>query len=574
MFSIIKFDFDNNTPIEVKSLQYKEQEIGLNWPIVYIINNEEEVYVGETVNASRRIEQHLQNSERQKLTEIRIISDETFNKSVILDLESYLIQYMASDGKYAMQNRNNGMRNHNYYERKNYEQVFKKIWDRLRGLGIVNNSIEAIENSEMYKYSPYKSLGLDQMDVEREIVRVLAEYKNRQNGATILVQGSAGTGKTILAIYLLKLFADINTIYSSKRLILQDYFDEDAETVMVSESIEGIRKIGLVIPQKSLRSSLKDVFSKIKRLNSEMVMSPEEVVREYLRSGEKFDLLIVDEAHRLKCRNKGNIFNHRGFIKCNKALGLDKKEGTELDWLLKCSNNQIMFRDPLQTVRHCDIDTEDFMATLSTKYGKAVVETTLNNQWRCKGGKEYVDYIKKLLWSQPTQPLTFGNYEVKIYRNCEQMVEDIKEKNRQLQLCRTVAGYAWPWNRKRVDDYTILIQGQKYRWNRTYDNWISSKTSVDEIGSIHTIQGYDLNYAGVIIGEDIKYDKKTERIIACKENYYDSLGKAGLVNDPEMLRGYLLNIYLTLLTRGIYGTYIYICDDDLREYMSDFFEVV
>ena len=97
---------------------------------------------------------------------------------------------------------------------------------------------------------------------------------------------------------------------------------------------------------------------------------------------------------------------------------------------------------------------------------------------------------------------------------------------------------------------------------------------MNEIGCIHTVQGYDLNYLGVIIGEDIKYSPVTKQIYADKNNYFDQQGKSGVAEDPEGLREYLTNIYLTLMTRGIRGTYVYVCDPALREYMSQFIPLV
>ena len=155
------------------------------------------------------------------------------------------------------------------------------------------------------------------------------------------------------------------------------------------------------------------------------------------------------------------------------------------------------------------------------------------------------------------------------------MFNDIKSLNDQFKLCRMAAGYAWEWaTKKDKDAYDIFIDDYKYRWNSTYDNWIGSKNSVNEIGCIHTVQGYDLNYLGVIIGEDIKYDTEKNCIIPDISNYHDGLGKTGLTKDPEKLRDYLVNIYITLMTRGIRGTYVYVCDPALREYMLKFIPVV
>lgn len=175
------------------------------------INDNQEAYIGETVNIARRMREHLQNPTRRKLKEINIICDEKFNKSVILDLESFLISHMASDGKYILQNGNSGLQDHNYYNRNNYEKNFTNIWNELRKHGIVDKSIDEIENSDLFKYSPYKALGFEQKEIEHKILEVIINNMRNNKCTTVLIRGGAGTGKTILAVYLLKLFADVSS---------------------------------------------------------------------------------------------------------------------------------------------------------------------------------------------------------------------------------------------------------------------------------------------------------------------------------------------------------------------------
>ena len=573
MATIDKFDFSINSLGDIRSLRHYDTMVGENWPVVYVLNNDDEAYVGETVNAARRTEQHLGNSAKQSLTEIRIITDKDFNKSVVLDLESYLIKHMAADGKYRLLNGNNGIQDHDYYERSAYEDKFRTIWNKLRKMGVVNRSIEDIENSELYKYSPYKSLGSEQFHTEMEILQALEQYRHDKNGARIIVTGGAGTGKTILAIYLIKLFADINSRGGAEP-DPDDYLDEDIEVVYAAERIGGINKIGIVFPQKSLRTSLKDVFKGIKSLSPDMVLDTTDVVKNYLDTGEKYDLLIVDEAHRLKCRNKGHLSFYGRFDKCNEDLGLDKMAGTELDWIYKCSRNQIIFRDDLQTIRPCDIDAADFREITEKRYPSTVIHQALSTQWRCLGGNGYIDYLRAIMSGTAKEYHKVENYEFKLYENVGRMHEDIKALNEKYELCRMAAGYAWKWvTKKDKTAYDIVIGDNKFRWNSTYDNWIQTKNAVNEIGCIHTVQGYDLNYLGVIIGEDIKYDPVNKCIYADKDCYFDQQGKSGVANDPDALREYLLNIYITLMTRGIRGTYVYVCNPELREYMKQFIDL-
>ena len=159
MISVSTTDFNDSAPSRLSTFKY-----GTDWPVVYIIDNrKDEAYVGETLDASVRATQHLQNPERRRLTEISLISNDEFNKSVILHLESYLIRHMTADGTFRLQNANNGI-HHNYYHKEYYEHQFREIWEELLKQKLAQKSLEEIENSDLYKYSPYTSLSPDQRE--------------------------------------------------------------------------------------------------------------------------------------------------------------------------------------------------------------------------------------------------------------------------------------------------------------------------------------------------------------------------------------------------------------------------
>jgi DUF2075 family protein len=148
------------------------------------------------------------------------------------------------------------------------------------------------------------------------------------------------------------------------------------------------------------------------------------------------------------------------------------------------------------------------------------------------------------------------------------MIDKVKKRNKEVKLSRVVAGYSWKWRSKKKPNLKdIVIENCELKWNSPVKNWIHSTNAINEVGCIHTTQGYDLNYAGVIFGKEISYDPKKNEIIIIKENYCDINGKSGILN-PNDLKDYILNIYATLLQRGIRGTYVYVCDPALKAYFS------
>jgi DUF2075 family protein len=154
------------------------------------------------------------------------------------------------------------------------------------------------------------------------------------------------------------------------------------------------------------------------------------------------------------------------------------------------------------------------------------------------------------------------------------MQKEILEMDQKHGLSRLLAGFAWPWITKNDKSaFDIEIQGVKLRWNQTAVDWVNSPGSVNEVGSIHTIQGYDLNYAGVIIGADLGFDPIENKLVFNRDNYFDSKGKEnnptlGVKYSDEDLKQFVINIYKVLMTRGIKGTFVYVCDEDLKTLMS------
>jgi len=555
-FSITDYKFDESS---VKAIT-EDKFINL-WPLIYIISNDKigEAYIGESTNAYKRMRNHLSNQDRLRLNTLHLITSDEFNKSAALDIEFNLIKYIAADKKYKLQNVSPGLVYHTYYEQEKYLEMFQKIWLELKKRKLAQYDLKQINNTDLFIYSPYKSLSIDQYEVTLSLIKLLIE--NDKN--SIFIEGSAGTGKTILAIYLIKLLV---SAYQN----LEDEEDiEDKEELDLLNSFKKKYKtleIGLVVPMTSLRSTLKKVFRNIKGLRANMVIGPSEVLNK------KYDILIVDEAHRL--RRRVGITNYRSFDENNETLKLGEA-GDELDWVLKQSKHQIFFYDMAQSIKPSDIRKEKFISLKSKKESSVL---KLKSQHRVKGGIDYIEYVDKLLTCKLKKNESIfksKDYEFVLFDSMKQLIDAINIKEDEFGLCRLVAGYSWVWKSKNQKSATdIKIEGINLKWNSTNADWINSKTAKHEVGCIHTTQGYDLNYVGIIFGNEISYNPITNEIIIKKENYHDRNGKVGIkTKDAEELKTYIINIYKTLMFRGVKGTYIYVCDKNLREYFKEHIKI-
>lgn len=525
------------------------------FPSVYIIycKNTKKAYIGETTNIINRLNQHLKNSDKNQLKNVKVIFSPYFNKSSVLDIESNLIQNMLADKQFQLLNGNEGITNHHYYQKTEYESTFKDIWKNLQFEKLVKHDLLDIKNSDLFKYSPYKSLSEDQYQAIREYLFILNGSSDK---TTTFIQGSAGTGKTILAVYLVKLL--LSNIDEED---LEDNFEVSPLIELAQEVKNKLKKdkdelkIALIVPMTSLRKTLQNVFKSIHGLSKNMVIGPNEV------KNDCYDLLIVDEAHRLKRRK--NITGYAEFDKTNKHFGLDDN-GNELDWIMMSSNNQLFFYDEKQSIRPTDIEKEKFKAIKDTK--NTIV---LKSQMRVQGGEDYIEFVDRLLTdSTNLKPWQSSNYELKLFTSMPQMIKELEEKEKEHGLCRTISGYSWKWLSAKNDVPDVTIDGVDLYWNRTSQDWINSAKQMTEMGCIHTTQGYDLNYSGIIFGTDITYNEQTQKIEIIKENYFDRNGKVGI--SDELLHDYIINIYKTIMYRGIKGTYVYCCDEKLRNYFKNF----
>ncbi|GAA0323466.1 DUF2075 domain-containing protein [Kineococcus aurantiacus] len=540
-----------------------------NWPVVYTLEGPGKVYVGESLNAAGRLKQHLDAGKKPVRT-ARVVKDPTFNKSVCLDLESYLIRLFAGDGKYEVLNRNDGVTNADYYGREDYQKSFKEIFDELKDRGAFDRSLQEIQNSDLFKLSPFKALTPEQAIAVEDILTGLFDDLEKEVPSRLVIQGDPGTGKTIVAIYLIKLLSDIQHADLSEPVDGDSLFSEffvEGHPALLKDF-----RIGLVVPQQSLRASIQKVFRKTPGLHPSMVLKPFEAAQ-----ATPFDLLIVDETHRLNQRASlasGSL--NKLFREVNEKLfGKDDLNLTQLDWINEVSRHQIYLLDAAQAVRPADVPREA-LEQLTATARKAERHYSLTTQMRVQAGSDYVGYIRRVLNGTAVEPQVFPGYDLRFFDDFDEMLTTVEQKDTEVGLARAIAGYAWPWlSKKDPAAFDITIGDRQLRWNSTDVDWINAPGSVLEVGSVHTTQGYDLNIAAVIIGPDLRFDPVTDRIVFDRSNYHD---KKGMQNNPQRgitytdddILQYVKNAYAVLLTRGVLGTYVYVCDPALREHLRSY----
>lgn len=416
-----------------------------NWPLVYILSDGDtrRAYVGETTDTITRLGTHLKHPQKQSLTAVHLVSSARFNKSATLDIESSLIKYMAADSRFSLLNGNLGLTDHNYYQKDElYTRIFRETWDGLRRHGIAERSLEAIDNSDVFKYSPYKSLSADQQQGLIEIMRSLVNPTLK----TVVVQGGAGTGKSVLAIFLFKLIhSDLEELdlreFSAEEIELRDLLRELKQRIPFP-------RMALVVPMNSFRTTLKKAFRNVAGLHPNMVISPSELTKQH------YDIVLVDESHRL--RKRANLGAYYGaFDKACDALGLDKNRCSEVDWVIHRSEKAVFFYDPDQSIKPSDANASDFDFLKRSPDTRVM---RLVSQFRVRAGVHYVEFVDDLLHTRLPAGKTFhsSKYEFLVFDDLSEMISEIEHRNSSYGLSRLVAGYSWRWISKRPLSCTTL----------------------------------------------------------------------------------------------------------------------
>ena len=359
----------------------------------------------------------------------------------------------------------------------------------------------------------------------RTMLQCLKDHKKR----TIIIQGGPGTGKSVLAVNLLMhyLLCNCNAAYVTKNSAPRQAF----LSILSHNKAEGIADI------------------------CQLFRSPFGLSKVPANG---YDCLIVDEAHRLVKKMYGDWTGENQVKECINASLLT-----------------VFMLDEDQAVTTKDIGSIPEITKWCKEFGSNIImreETKLVSQFRCNGSDAYIQFIDNLLQKGEETinvPLTELNYDFRVFDDASQMREALREKNAD-NKARMVAGYCYDWNVKnRRGDVDISLPGGfQAKWNLENDKiWAINPKSFEEVGCIHTAQGLEFEYVGVLIGKDLKY--KDGRVVTDKTAISVDDKSSGIrgAND-DVARRLILNTYKTLLTRGQKGCYVYCEDVALREYLK------
>ena len=349
---------------------------------------------------------------------------------------------------------------------------------------------------------------------------------------TIVIQGGPGTGKSVLAVNLLTALIGkaFNAAYVTKNSAPRQAF------------------LSLLTENRANRVvDIDHLFRSPFRLSSVPANG--------------YDCLIVDEAHRLVKKMYG-----------------DWGGENQVKEVIEASLFSVFLIDEDQAVTTKDIGSIGEIRKWCEALGSRMImneDTRLVSQFRCNGSDAYIQFIDNILQrAQETVPVSVRelNYDFRVFDSAVEMREALREKNAIANKARIVAGYCYDWNVKhRRGDIDISLPGGfTAQWNLNNDKiWAINPSSFEQVGCIHTAQGLEFDYVGVLIGRDLSYDPETGRIVTDKTKISRDDNSSGIrtAADAEARR-LILNTYKTLLTRGQKGCFVYGEDDSLRAYLK------
>lgn len=419
----------------------------------------------------------------------------------------------------------------------NKENLYKIEKGRIRP----SKSLQDALNSMLLGSQEF--IMIDDQKVVYETALKLANKALRTNTKQVLVvEGGPGTGKSVLAINLL--------VEATNRSLVAQYVTKNAA------------------PRNIYATKLKQSFRKghidnLFKGSGSYINAPTN----------EFDVLIVDEAHRLN--EKSGMFNNLG--------------ENQIKEIINASKLSIFFIDERQRVTLKDIGSIREIENFSQEIGANITRLKLDSQFRCNGSDGYLSWLDDVLQIRETANSNYigTNYDFRVYSNPNDLRKEIELLNENNNRSRLVAGYCWDWikeGKTNTNMHDIVLPNYNFGMSWNLNNsatWAIDKNSIHEIGCIHTCQGLEFEYVGVIIGDDLVFHEgevltdytkraKTDNSLkGLKKMLKEKSEEAEKLAD-EIIR----NTYRTLMTRGQKGCFLYCTNKELEEYFKKRFNEI
>jgi len=621
-----------------RELSDDDRECLLTYPTVYIIHQKHEhgghdeyiAYVGETNSIARRTEEHYNDgsanpegndqalwcrlNDPHETTGMFVIGHEHFNKSLTLDVENQFLSYvLASDADIKLANGRTNPQD-DYYTRDELPRIVSSAWGKLHKADPrLFPAEKAILNSAIFKASPFHRLGDDQLKAEQLVLdrvqSILAAPTEVDHPQLILIEGAAGTGKTVLLSHLFLQIATLDTQtdpFGRRHAPSAELIVNHHEQLTVYNSI--MRRLGLQ------RKDDEVVFMATPFINRHSDMSFKRRADRQKHPSDPIDVAFVDEAHLLLTQgNQSYIGNKNQLLDImmrarvvvavfdpNQVLRKEQEVGPEMLSLLF----------PEGRFPDASNDSGERAATIGDLRCD-VSNIKLGQQFRIDACDEVVDWIDDFAAGRldarvPQDTKGEGGhipYEIKVFDSPFDLRKAIERRASSTShgLSRLLATYDWNYVKKSnrtwevrisrdeggwvaldnrlepAEDWHIREERGSYfhmPWNNQLDNpdkgpgerdkaWAEKSYTLGEAGSIYTIQGFDLNYAGVIIGPSVKY--RNGHVVFDKDASYNSQAINGSESPEENLR-HELNV---LLKRGVHGLYLFAVDPALQARLQE-----
>lgn len=399
----------------------------------------------------------------------------------------------------------------------------KMLQDSLRNMLKGNKEFYMIDNQKIvYEYA-----------LKNAIDTVSSNEKN-----VMIVRGGPGTGKSVLAVNLL--------VELNNRNMTCFYVTKNAAPRNVYSS--------------RLRGDYTQTYINHLFQGSGNFINEEK---------NKLDCLIVDEAHRLNA--KSGMFQNKG--------------ENQIKEIINAAKFSIFFIDENQKVTLKDIGSEDLIKKFAKEQDAGIYTFDLDSQFRCNGSDGYVAWLDRVLNIKDTANFDIDgfDYDFRVLDNPNEVRKLIVEKNKINNKARMVAGYCWSWindgNSKNDSNiHDIVIGDFEMSWNLgNSQTWAIDSESVNEVGCIHTCQGLEFDYIGVIIGDDLRYEdghivtdySKRAKTDTSLNGIKKIAKEQGQDVANKIADNIIKNTYRTLMTRGMKGCYVYCTDERLRDYLFD-----